>query len=1705
MSTNQPGSSAGPLRTTLEIDRLFVQQIYVRTANNIPISTGYVLLADGQGGTKFGPAAIQADYFSLSSMISAGTASFTNTLSTNFKFNITQISSGFYTINSQIASTYGGLTDAQGFINQNIIDLSNLIVNISTYSSFVGSANLPFSTLSSYIINISNTYTPNTITYQLYEQSISSFYATQSSFISNFSVLTDVTNNTFNVYSTFQQQLYVNNLSTISTSYRGLIATTAGNYSTLSTTIGNQQQSYNQSLSTGMSSYMMDYSTIVGNNIYTLNQNQSTLLNTVSTLSTLFFSVATYSISSQITLLNSTLSTTVKNNIVLLSSQLSTIKGTAIYSLENSIATVADVSNSLNSLSTTLQVNYSTLTTELSITQTRGINTQLYYQFYQLGITQSSILANNTSSIQYLSTVITNTYSTANYRFSTLVNINYSTLLQIGYSSIVIANVQVTQSTILLLQSTLSNTSTLLRDSSNTQSTNLGRALSTNYGRTISTNIATLNTINIGSQVIQSTFYESLSSFSSSVYPFIFDMSNSLSTISYNLVSSVSNWALDTVSNDVNNDLNTVRNILTNANQGATTNPVIIELSNLAFGIISTTYSTLSSYTNTFAGFSTANVFTNDITFNGNVNATHGVFTQFFQVCNIISTYTYKYIGSNVQTYIPNRFASQVLVQMWGAGGGAGTNTNGGGGAYVEGIITVDPTQIYNIKIGGGGTLSSISEYQPYNGGGKGVSSLTGSGGGATNIYFNTTTLNVAVAGGGGGGGYISSFADWNATEYRTGARVQFALSNSLYSNEQLAYSTYGNYLASVSTMGTYISLFNFSSFSTATSSINFVTLNNYSTFSYSSFSTFVVSPFIIYNLSSFSTVHTSDAVAVSSIQFSPYNVLNYSTFNMSTNSTVRYLYSSIIFSGAVSNSTLVPFLNSTIYLLCGSWGGAGGIQSGFGGYNPYSSISSGDFALGGYGGGLPVQTVQCNVMTRSVTVDNPIYSNIVKQSTFITYVGDFIPQLMGYSPYLYSSLSTLLSTSSNNSSNYTIVSTNVLQDALFSNYYSTVQNKVPNNSSTLAFYYTVRDLYSLQNTFQPNSLPLAGVTTKVDYTTDKTPTGIYTVDLTFTINQIGSPYGIAAHLMSFPFDKSDDLLYSCARLYISSMLSTIKDTRSPTNINRLKYFNNLSTYNGTYQTEGIYCNALDRYTYQYLSTLVKYDNLVYTPSTISTATVQGFSTTGWFLSSITDSQNYNINTSTIISSLYKQIYGNVPYKDVPPSFAPYVYDAFFPITAQSTLDSLVGNGGFTINYNTQGDFFTNFFETSTLIKSSRKMYNIFISSAGANGTSLINSLPITLSSLTREPALQSTATTFNTNNLITYISNYFQSQDFTNQGFTINDIAVDFKTIADFPTVKLYIQTVSTIRYFDYVKPPAEVFRNTVYYGAAGDFLKGGDGTFISSNATRGIGGGGGGGGYIGGQAGAFTTAVAGASNQTQNKYFIGGGGGGGGSSYIDPLSGTGNSLPGQTFNSGYTTHPLASALNAGQGGIDSNSFNNYLSTTTFSSISTQSSFKNGGDGLLILTEFVDPFRIVVSNGTQYFVPLRIDSATNEVVVNKLVISSAQVVTMGPSNPSSIYLDFANYQQFYLTLNDHEVSTFHIIPLTTISSPTMNFQTGSIYLNISTFSTNADINFSSFNIENTWNQDRPGILSSYGNRSTYLFEYSIFDSNIYLTTPRTW
>jgi hypothetical protein len=1746
------GSASGPLRTTLDIDRLFVQQIYVRTANNTPISTGYVLQADGKGGTFFGPAAIQADYFALSSLISAGTAQFSNTLSTNLASELNGIRISYTDLQGQVLSTFFSAKILQDAITQNVYSLSNSISNISTLSTFVQTTNLSFSTLSSYIHTLAVTYITNSVALSSNSTLNSYFLSTADFFSNNFSSLQGQSFVTFANYSTFQNQLYLSSFANISSQYRILLSSSSSNYSTLSTIVANQQANYNESLSTNMSSYITYFSSVLGEEINLLSTYQDSLTGTVSSLSTLFFSIATYSLSSGIVSLSNTVSSYAGSANDSLTGQLSTIQGTSIKSYSSTLSTTAGINDVLKSLSTSLQFTYSTLTIELSITQTRGINAQLYAQFYQLGLTQSSILANNTSSINYLSSVIGSNYCNTNSTFSSITNNNYSSLLGIGFSSITIANKQVALSTSYLLISTLSNTYSIIAAASNSQSTFLGTTLSNNYLIILSSTRGNFLNINDQSKSTISTLNGGISTFSTSVFSYISTFSNSISTLAVNLTSTVSNWTILTVSNQLVEEIN---GLSTNLGSAGTqeASPVISNISNSLLGIISTTFSSISSFTNTFARLSTANTFTSSITFQGPVIANQGVFTQYFKISNVISSYTYTYTGQT-QTYKPNPFANQILVQLWGAGGASGTNTNGGGGSYVEGIVSIDPTQIYNINVGGGGAYSTIS-FNAFNGGGTGIPNYTGAGGGATNIYFNTTqynlNYNLAIAGGGGGGGYISSFSDWKNYDISTGAIVFYNLNNSFASNQYAYLSTFSSYLTNTglsvnylfSSLSTYnilnfstlsIMQYNLSSFSSiifnkstfstntnfdlSTNSTVLFNLSTQSSFSYnlSTFSTLVISPYLKYTFSTISSIYFNlSTFSTNNGTIFDFSSLSTVIFNP-TYSTVTYVTTSSFIStnSAYLNSTTRLYLNSTIYLPCGSWGGAGGLNTGNKGINPFSTISSSDFTLTGIGGTQNVISPPfiSNIITRTTNTP-PVYSTIITQSTFITYIGDFVPELMGFSPYLFSALSIGLITYSNNSSNYTFVSTNVVQDSLFSNYYSTVQNGLPNYSSTLAFYYTVRDLYSLQNTYAPNSLPLKGLVRKTDYTTDKTPTAIYAADLSFTMSQLGSPFGLSVHLIPFPFEKPDAFLYSNAVNYISTVLSTIQNTPSITNPTGLQYFNRTgpltSSYNGTFLTQGIYGNRLDRFIYQSISTLTKYDYNIYTPSTIVLPDMS-LSTTGWELSSLIDTQNYVINTSSIISSIYKEIFFGDLYTDAPPSFAPFVTDAFFPAAALSTFNNLQSTGSLIVNFSTFGDPFTNYFETTTNIKSKRNLYNIFISSAGANGLTLYNSLPVNFSSVTQDPLFQD-YTSFVTYNMASYASNYFNTQDYANQNFIINDVNFTIKTIADFPTVKLYLQTISTISYSSFVNTQTTTTSNIVFYGQMGARFQGGNSVssivnIFNGQIYTGIGGGGGGGGTIGGQAGGFTAGfVGGQILNPLNRFFIGGGGGGGGSSYLAPLNTIGNSFPGQSFYSGFPSHPTAQLYASGQGGINSNAFNNYLLNSTFGNITSDISLLNGKDGLAIITEYVDPMRITISNGDQNFTSLRIDSLTNEFVVNKLVISSAQIFNIGPTNPSSLYLDFANYQQFYLTLGDHTVSTFHIIPLSTISSPTMNFQTGSIYLNISTVSTNAKLDFSSFIIENSWYGNSPGILSTYSLNKTFLFEYSIFNSNIYLTSPRTW
>jgi hypothetical protein len=99
-------------------------------------------------------------------------------------------------------------------------------------------------------------------------------------------------------------------------------------------------------------------------------------------------------------------------------------------------------------------------------------------------------------------------------------------------------------------------------------------------------------------------------------------------------------------------------------------------------------------------------------------------------------------------------------LEVWGAEGGpgrglsSGINTTPGKGGYSKGRIDLIQGQIIHIFIGGQGTMQGSGGY---NGGGAfgSGSTISGSGGGATDFRVSGTAISnrVIVAGGGGGGG----------------------------------------------------------------------------------------------------------------------------------------------------------------------------------------------------------------------------------------------------------------------------------------------------------------------------------------------------------------------------------------------------------------------------------------------------------------------------------------------------------------------------------------------------------------------------------------------------------------------------------------------------------------------------------------------------------------------------------------------------------------------------------------------------------------------------------------------------------------------------------------------------------------------------------------------------------------------------------------
>lgn len=114
-----------------------------------------------------------------------------------------------------------------------------------------------------------------------------------------------------------------------------------------------------------------------------------------------------------------------------------------------------------------------------------------------------------------------------------------------------------------------------------------------------------------------------------------------------------------------------------------------------------------------------------------------------------------QYTGYPQEVYIPaNLSVTEVAVYLWGAGGHGRCTSAGGGqggsGAYVEGILSVQPGSTLVVVVGEGGRCSGDA----YGGGGRMLSSYGGGGGGRSAIQLDGEDL-VTAGGGGGLGGTV--------------------------------------------------------------------------------------------------------------------------------------------------------------------------------------------------------------------------------------------------------------------------------------------------------------------------------------------------------------------------------------------------------------------------------------------------------------------------------------------------------------------------------------------------------------------------------------------------------------------------------------------------------------------------------------------------------------------------------------------------------------------------------------------------------------------------------------------------------------------------------------------------------------------------------------------------------------------------------------
>ena len=153
----------------------------------------------------------------------------------------------------------------------------------------------------------------------------------------------------------------------------------------------------------------------------------------------------------------------------------------------------------------------------------------------------------------------------------------------------------------------------------------------------------------------------------------------------------------------------------------------------------------------------------------------------------------------------------------------------------------------------------------------------------------------------------------------------------------------------------------------------------------------------------------------------------------------------------------------------------------------------------------------------------------------------------------------------------------------------------------------------------------------------------------------------------------------------------------------------------------------------------------------------------------------------------------------------------------------------------------------------------------------------------------------------------------------------------------------------------------------------------------------------------------------------------------------------------------------------------------------------------------------VSISSANKNFTPMRIESLTNQLIVNKIVISSAQTISLAglgglAHDYSTAMLDFGNYQQFYLNFSNSSITQSIHVSNINVGNSGLNYQNGQILVNVVSNNNNVLLDFSTnFRIDTSWTgatfTTPPGILNTC-NIGLQKMDYTIFNNTVYLGAP---